>query len=121
MHGTPPPREITEIIEFKAIDTEENDIERFYSKIKEMNETQREKYKKATEESDTLSLGEKVFVRNRQSPSTIEGITKKLVFPNIGPYIINKTSNNNTYKLIDPTNKKMKGTYNQAELKKHHE
>ena len=65
--------------------------------------------------------GEKVVVRNRELPSTVQGITKKLLILYTGPYLITKDNDNNTYELTNPVNNKIKGTYNQASLKKYHE
>lgn len=47
-------------------------------------------------------VGDKVSVKNRQSRSPLEGMAKKLLLFYIGPYMINKENNKNTYKLIDP-------------------
>ena len=50
----------------------------------------------------------------------MEGITKKLLVLYVGPYTITKDHKNNTYEIADTINKKVKGTYNQASLKKYY-
>ena len=38
-----------------------------------------------------------------------------------GPYVITKNNNNNTYEIMNPITKKIKGTYNQESIKKYHD
>ena len=49
-----------------------------------------------------------------------EEVAKLLLLYN-GPFLINKDNNNNTYALVSPNTKKIKGTYNITEMKKYHE
>ena len=65
-------------------------------------------------------VGDKVLLKNRELPSSREGITKKLLLLYNGPYIITKNNNNNTYIISDVTTKRIKGTYNQASLKRYY-
>ena len=65
--------------------------------------------------------GERVLIKNRELPSTIEGITKELLLLYIGPYVITKDNGNNTYEISNITTKKIKGVYNQASIKKFYE
>ena len=46
------------------------------------------------------NVGEKVLIRNRQQPSSIEGIAKKLLLLYTGLYVINKDNGNNTYVIL---------------------
>ena len=57
----------------------------------------------------------------RDRLSTMQGITKKLLILFTGPYRITKDNDNNTYEITNPVNNKVKGTYNQASLRKYHE
>ena len=38
----------------------------------------------------------------------------------VGPYVITKDNENNTYEITDPINKRVRGTYNQTSLKKYY-
>ena len=49
---------------------------------------------------------------------TMEGIARKLLLLYTRPYIITKDKMNNTYELTDPTSQQIKGTYNQAAVKR---
>ena len=39
----------------------------------------------------------------------------------VGPFIISQDNQNNTYVVLDPANNRVKGTYNQSEIKKYYE
>ena len=67
----------------------------------------------------SYEVGEKALLKNRELPSTLEGITKKLLLLYTGPYQIIKNNNNNTYVLKDINSNKIKGTYNQLSIKKY--
>ena len=66
----------------------------------------------------TYNDGEKILIRNRQQPSSTEGIAKKLLLLYIGPFIIRKNNGNNTYVVGYINNSRIKGTYNHTEIKK---
>ena len=94
---------------------------KFYNKTVEWAEKLREKYKKLQPKIIKYKIGEKVLLKNRELPSTIEGIAKKLLLLYTGPYTIIKDNQNNTYEIIDQITNRRKGTYNQASLKKYYE
>ena len=91
--------------------------DRFYSKIAEQVEKKKDKYRKIQPKVIQYQEGEKVLIRNRELPSSREGITKKLLLLYNGPYIIVKNNQNNTYIISEITTKRIKGTYNQSSLK----
>ena len=64
-------------------------------------------------------MGDKVLLRNRELPSAIEGIAKKLFLLYTGPYTVTKDNMNNTYEIQDPVTRRIKGNYNQTSLKKY--
>ena len=64
------------------------------------------------------TVGEKVLLKNRELPSSLEGITKKLLLLYTGPYIISKDNNNNTYEIKEISSSKVKGVFNRASMKK---
>ena len=47
------------------------------------------------------NVGDKVLLKNRELPSTIEGIAKKLLLLYTGPYTITKKNGNNIYEIMD--------------------
>ena len=61
---------------------------------------------------DTYQVGDKVLIKNRQLPSSIEGIARKLLLLYTGPYIITKVKGNNTYEIKSINNNKVKRVYN---------
>ena len=70
----------------------------------------------------TYKEGEKVLLKNRELPSTLQGITKKLLLLYTGPYVVVKNNNNNnTYELKEIFSGRVKGVYNQASMKKYYE
>ena len=62
-----------------------------------------------------------MLLKNRHLPSSAEGIAKKLLLLYTGPYSITRDKGNNTYELTIPETSKVKGVYNQAEIKKYYE
>ena len=84
-------------------------------------EKRRIKYHKGMSKTITYTIGEKVLLKNRELPSSLEGITKKLLLLYTGPYIVSKDKNNNTYEIKEMGSGKIKGVYNQASMKKYHE
>lgn len=118
MFGKPTPRQITTLIDFPEVSEEPIDVMKLYTRIKGRAELRRRKQMKTGWTPIKYQVGEKVLIKNRQLPSSIEGIARKLLLLYIGPYTISKDNNNNTYTLINPVTNKVKGTYNQTELKK---
>ena len=121
MFNKPPPRQITKIIDFPEMPSEEVDVTRVYNRILHKMELKKKRRDKRGTPEIKFEVGEKVLVRNRQQPSGAEGIMKKLLLLYNGPFLINKDNNNNTYVLVSPNTKKIKGTYNITEMKKFHE
>ena len=119
MHEKPTPRAIQEIIEFPTHKEYKFDQIRFYNKVAEDQERRINKYKKAIKKVLKYKIGEKVLLKNRELPSTMEGITKKLLLLYTGPYVITKDNKNNTYELKEINSPKIKGTYNQLSIKKY--
>ena len=121
MYEKPPPREIEEIIAFPMNDGYKFDKVKFYNKVAEDQEKRQTKYQKAIGRVITYKMGEKVLLKNRELPSTLEGITKKLLLLYTGPFLVTKTNNNNTYELKEIVSGKIKGVYNQASIKNYYE
>ena len=53
---------------------------RFYNKVSKDQERQINKYKKAIKKVLKYKIGEKVLLKNRELPSTMEGITNCLLY-----------------------------------------
>ena len=85
MYEKPTPREIEEIIEFPPNNDRKFDQLKFYNKVAEDQEKRQAKYQKAIGRIITYKEGEKVLLKNRELPSTLEGITKKLLLLYTGP------------------------------------
>ena len=109
-----PPREIQDIINFPTNPEYQFENVKFYNRIMEKAEMKKKKYERNNPKPIKYQIGEKILIRNRELPSTLEGITKKLLLLYTGPYVITKNNNNNTYEIMNPITKKIKGTYNQA-------
>ena len=77
MFERPPPREIKEIITFPREPEYHFEGTKFYNKELEKTEKQRKKYVQSQPKAIKYKVGEKVLIRNRELPSTIQGITKK--------------------------------------------
>ena len=73
---------------------------RFYNKVAEDQEKRQAKYQKHT---ITYKEGVKVLLKNRELPSTLEGITKKLLLLYTGPYVVVNDKHNNTYESVSYT------------------
>ena len=63
--------------------------------ISEKIDQQKDKYSRNQQKTIKYNIGEKVLIKNRELPSTIEGITKKLLLLYVGPYIITRDKGNN--------------------------
>ena len=108
MYKKPPPREITELINFPDSRDYQFDSLRFYSKVVERIDKRRKKYQIAQQKVIQYQVGEKVLLRNRELPSSMEGITEKLLLLYNGPYVITKDNHNNTYAISDLITKEIK-------------
>ena len=117
MHNKPPPREITSIIQFPSMDPEEFSITTVHNRILHRAEMRRKREGEIRNKNIKYNIGDKVLLRNRQLPSSLEGLTKKLLLLYQGPYVITKDNKNNTYELTTVETTKIKGNYNQAEIK----
>ena len=87
-----PPREITEMINFPQGNEYEFNQLKFYNNAVERAERLRVKYKILQPKIITYKVGDKVLLRNRELPSAIEGIAKKLLLLYTGSYTV--TNNN---------------------------
>ena len=74
-----PPREITEMIDFPQGNEYKFNKLKFYNNAVERAEKLRIKYKKSQPKIITYEVGDKVLLKNRELPSAIEGIAKKLL------------------------------------------
>lgn len=118
MFHKPPPRCITDIIEFPTQPETDFDVIKVYNRISLKNEQRKNRQWRNKTKPIQYKVGDKVLIRNRKLPSSVEGIAKKLLLLYVGPYRIIQDNGNNTYKLEDIKNKCVKGTYNQTELKR---
>ena len=89
--------------------------------VLEKTEQQRKKYIQSQPKAIKYKVGEKVLIRNREVPSAIQGITRKLLLLYTGPFTITSDNKNNTYEVTDTIRSKVKETYNQTSLKKYHD
>ena len=119
MYERRPPREITDIIKFPPESEFRFNKTKFYNNAVERADKLRLKYQKSQPKIIKYEVGDKVLIKNRELPSAIEGIAKKLLLLFTGPYTVTKNNLNNTYELQDPITKKIKGTYNQASMKRY--
>ena len=111
MYEKPPPREITDILEFPSNHMYRFDKAKFYNKVAEDQIKRQNKYQKASGKLIIYEKGEKILLRNRELPSTLEGITKKLLLLYTGPYIISNVKNNNTYEIKEIDSERIKGVH----------
>ena len=87
MFEKPPPREICDIINFPQSQEYQFDKIQFHNKIVEKIEQRKRKYQnKVPSKIIQYHVGEQILLRNRELPSTMEGITKKLLVLYTGPY-----------------------------------
>ena len=94
---------------------------RLYNRIHHQTELRRKRQNKKGIHAIRYHVDEKVLIRNRQQPSSAEGIAKKLLLLYTGPYIISKDNGNNTYVIGYPSTNRVKATYNQTEIKTFYE
>ena len=116
----PPPRDITSLIQFPSEAEYQFDNVKFHNKILERTDKIRQRYKQLQPKPLQYQIGEQVLLKNRELPSTMEGIAKKLLLLYTGPYVVSKDNKNNTYEIIDPNMQRRKGTYNQSSMKKYY-
>ena len=114
-----PPREIVEMVNFPQGNEYKFNQVKFYNNAVERAEKLRIKYKKLQPKIITYKVGDKELLRNRELPSAIEGIAKKLLLLYTGPYTATKDNMNNTYEIQDPATRRIKVNYNQTSLKKY--
>ena len=93
---------------------------KFYNKILERTAKIKSKYQRLQPKPVRYQVGDRVLLKNRELPSTMEGIAKKLLLLYAGPYTMIKDNNNNTYEIMDPSTQRRKGTYNQSSMKKYY-
>ena len=87
MFEKPPPLEITDIINFPQSQEYQFNKVQFHNKIVERIEERRRKYQnKVPLKIIQYQVGDKILLRNRELPSTMEGITKKLLLLYTRPY-----------------------------------
>ena len=86
MLGRPPPREIAEIINFPWGEEYKFDEIKCYNKVLERTEKRRRKYQEHQPKPIEYNVGDQVLLKNREMPSTVEGIAKKLLLLYTGPY-----------------------------------
>ena len=121
MFQRPPPRVITELIQFPSGDEYKFDDIKFYNKTLERTEKIKSKYQRQQLKPVQYQVGDRVLLKNRELPSTMEGIAKKLLLLYTGPYtVIKDNNNNNTCEIMDPSTQRKKGTYNQSSMKKYY-
>ena len=121
MFQRPPPREIAELIQFPSGDEYKFNSVKFYENILERTERTRRKYQQFQPKPERYFVGDKILLKNRELPSTMEGIAKKLLLLYTGPYTVSKDNGNNTYEILDPHTLKKKGTFNQSSIKRYYE
>ena len=121
MFGRKRPREIQELIDFPTNPEDPYDENKCYNRIMEKIEKQKTKYSQNQTKIIKYNEGEKVLIKNRELPSTFEGIAKKLLLLYIGPYVITKDNGNNKYEISNITTKKIMGVYNHVSIKKFYE
>ena len=85
MYEKKPPREITEIINFPISAEFKFDKTRFFNNAVERANKLRLKYKKLQPKIVKYEVWDQVLIKNRELPSTIEGIAKKLLLLYTGP------------------------------------
>ena len=93
----------------------------FYNQIHRRTERVRRKQQEDPRKPIHYKVGDKVLVKNQQFPSTLEGISKKLLLLFLGPYEINQVQGPNTYKLQTVDTKRIIGVYNQTLLRPYYD
>ena len=79
MFNRPPPREITSLIKFPFMEEKELAIIEIHNRVLHKAELQKRKEERDHNRILKYSMGEKVLLKNRHLPSSVEGITKKLL------------------------------------------
>ena len=109
MFDKPPPREITSLINFPPGERVEFDQVEMHNRVLRKVELQQKRDQGKRRRLDTYQMGDKVLIKNRQLPSSIEGIARKLLLLYTGPYLITQVKGNNTYEIKTINNNKIKG------------
>ena len=86
MYERRPPREITEIIKFPAENEFKFNKTKFFNNAVERADKLRLKYQKSQPKVIKYKVGDRVLIKNRELPSTVEDIAKKLLLLFTGPY-----------------------------------
>ena len=68
-----PPREIQDIINFPTNPEYQFENVKFYNRIREKEEQRKKKYERNNPKPINYQIGEKILIRNRELPSTLEG------------------------------------------------
>ena len=87
MFNQPPPREITSLIEFPPMEKKELAITELHNRVLHKAELHRKREEKHRMKILKYNIGEKVLLKNRQLPSSVERIAKKLLLLYTGPYL----------------------------------
>ena len=103
MFGRKPHREIQELIDFPVNPEDPYGENKCYSRIMEKIEKQKARYSQNHTKIIKYNEGERILMKNRELPSTLEGIAKKLLLLYVGPYVITKDNGNNTYEINNIT------------------
>ena len=88
MYNKPPPREITQIIQFPPRKQEELAITDVYNRVLHKAELRRRRDERNKVRIIKYNVVDKVLIKNRQLPSSIEEIARKLLLLYHGPCII---------------------------------
>ena len=90
MYNRPPLREITSLIQFPPMTEKEFSITTLHNRVLHKAELRRRRKEKLRTKIIKYNLGERILLRNRQLPSSMEDLSKKLLLLYNGPYTITK-------------------------------
>ena len=90
IHMRPPPREISELITFPEQPPEEINLQKVLNRVHHQAYMRRKKQENKGIPNLIYKNGEKILIKNRQQPSSTEGIAKKLLLLCVGPFVIKK-------------------------------
>ena len=121
MFEQPPPREITSLINFPTGERAEHTKVEIHNRLLHKAELQRLREARKKKRIIQYKVGDKVLIKNRQLPSSVEGVARKLLLLYTGPYLVTQAKGNNTYEIKALNTNKIKGVYNQTELKQYYE
>lgn len=123
MYGVKPDRLIETLIQFPTQDEPglKNIHEHITRHLLLKAQQRKEKRDKKQHMKLQYEIGQKVLIRNRQLPSTIDRIMKKLILIYEGPYVIVDIKANNVYKINYLESNRTKGYYNCNQIKPYYE